>query len=53
MVHFEWCDDFARARNYVKSFATNDWILSIDADEVIDSELGIERLKALLDNVEE
>lgn len=33
-VHFfEWCDDFAAARNYSLSFATGDWILILDADE--------------------
>lgn len=30
---FKWCDDFAAARNYAKSKATGDFILSIDADE--------------------
>jgi len=30
---FKWCDDFAKARNYAKSKATGDFILSIDADE--------------------
>jgi glycosyltransferase involved in cell wall biosynthesis len=35
-VHFfEWCDDFAKARNHAKSFATGDWILSIDCDEIL------------------
>ena len=34
---FEWNDDFASARNYAKSLATNDWILSIDADEVLET----------------
>lgn len=33
--HFEWCDDFAKARNYAKQFASNEVILSIDADEVL------------------
>lgn len=30
---FEWCNDFAAARNYAKSLATGDWILTLDADE--------------------
>lgn len=30
---FEWCNDFASARNYSLSFATSDWILILDADE--------------------
>ncbi|MBD2017322.1 glycosyltransferase [Microcoleus sp. FACHB-53] len=30
---FEWCDDFAGARNYSISQATGNWILVLDADE--------------------
>ena len=32
-TEFKWCDDFAAARNHVKSHVKEDWILSIDADE--------------------
>lgn len=49
---FEWCDDFSKARNYAKSFATHDWILSIDCDEIIESDMGIERIKALIDAID-
>jgi Glycosyl transferase family 2 len=31
--HFEWCDDFAAARNYALSLVSGDWILTLDADE--------------------
>jgi len=31
--YFEWCDDFAAARNASLDLATGDWILQIDADE--------------------
>jgi len=35
--HFEWCDDFAAARNESLKLATGDWALWIDADEELDS----------------
>jgi glycosyltransferase involved in cell wall biosynthesis len=31
--HFQWCDDFAAARNYSLTLATGAWILVLDADE--------------------
>lgn len=31
----KWEDDFAPCRNFIKSKATTDWIISIDADEVL------------------
>lgn len=35
----EWNDSFCEARNFAKSHATGDWIISIDADEVL-QEIG-------------
>ncbi len=35
IFHFEWCDNFAKARNFVADKATNDWIFMIDTDEYI------------------
>ena len=35
---FKWCDDFAVARNESLKYATGDWILVLDADEVISKE---------------
>lgn len=32
---FDWCGDFAKARNYCASLAANDKILVIDSDEMI------------------
>ena len=32
---FQWEDDFAKARNFALSKASGDWILCLDADEVI------------------
>ena len=34
--HFKWIDDFAAARNYALSFATGDWIMWCDADDVLE-----------------
>src|SRR5919202_1924833 len=44
--YFEWCDDFAAARNYAISQASGDWILMPDADEeiIVDSENFLEQL---------
>lgn len=36
--HFEWIKDFASARNHSLSLATGDWVLWIDADEVLTPE---------------
>jgi glycosyltransferase involved in cell wall biosynthesis len=35
LIHIEWQSDFAQARNQALQHATCDWVLSIDADEVI------------------
>lgn len=43
--HFEWCNDFAAARNHALSIATGDWILTLDADE----ELVVQSKQSLLD----
>ncbi len=37
---FPWCDDFSAARNASLEMATGDWILVIDADEVLAEESG-------------
>ena len=33
---FQWCDDFAQARNFAFSKATKEYIYTADADEVLD-----------------
>jgi glycosyltransferase involved in cell wall biosynthesis len=38
--NFAWCDDFSAARNYSIGQATGDWILWMDADEVLPPESG-------------
>ena len=35
VYRFEWCDDFAAARNECLKYATGNWILVLDADEVL------------------
>ena len=44
--YFEWCDDFAAARNYAISQASGGWILMPDADEeiIVHSEDFLEQL---------
>lgn len=36
--HFNWCDDFAAARNFALEQVRGDWILILDADEVLTSQ---------------
>ncbi|MBP3040175.1 glycosyltransferase, partial [Bacillaceae bacterium Marseille-Q3522] len=40
---YAWNDDFSAARNYSISFASNEYILIMDADEVLDQELDIKK----------
>lgn len=35
---FEWCDDFSKARNYAFSKATKDYIMWLDADDILKEE---------------
>ena len=46
--HFEWCENFATARNVSLQYAREDWILTLDADEELppDSILELQRLMA-------
>jgi tetratricopeptide (TPR) repeat protein len=42
--HFAWCDDFAAARQYAFDQATGDWVMWVDADDVV---LGGEHIRSL------
>jgi len=44
---FEWTDDFSEARNFSLAKTTGDWILLLDADEVI-SPLDYDRLTRIV-----
>ncbi|MBF2045856.1 MAG: tetratricopeptide repeat protein [Leptolyngbya sp. IPPAS B-1204] len=33
--HFTWANDFSAARNYALQFVSGDWVLVLDADEVL------------------
>lgn len=35
VYEFPWCDDFSEARNFSLGKASHDWVLVLDADEVI------------------
>ena len=48
---FVWCDDFSAARNFCASKATNDWVLCIDCDEVLQP-LDIKELDRWLRNAD-
>jgi len=52
IVYFNWCDDFAAARNFVKNQASNEWILSIDADEFLEPG-GMEKIRRAIDTCKE
>jgi len=57
VYRFEWCDDFAAARNECLKYATGDWILVLDADEVLVPQIvpqikqGIKSDRAVLINL--
>lgn len=36
IYHYDWTNDFSAARNFAISKASNDWILSIDCDELME-----------------
>nr|MCR5099877.1 glycosyltransferase family 2 protein [Butyrivibrio sp.] len=52
LFDFEWTGDFSEARNYAFSKASCDFVLSADADEVLDDE-NVERFKMLKEDIDE
>tara|TARA_B100000315_G_scaffold255164_1_gene297864 strand:- start:204 stop:1802 length:1599 start_codon:yes stop_codon:yes gene_type:complete len=49
IFHFEWCDDFAVARNEALSKVSAEWVLVLDADERIARE-DHQRILEIIDN---
>ncbi len=49
IFHFSWNDDFSAARNFALSKATSEWILVLDADEMIARE-DQQKIKQLIEN---
>ncbi len=37
VFYFEWCNDFAKARNFTMEKAGGDWYMQIDADEIMEN----------------
>jgi Flp pilus assembly protein TadD len=48
VVEIPWDDDFAEARNRSIQEATGDWLLHLDADEIVDP-AGVTRIRELID----
>lgn len=49
IFHFDWIHDFAAARNFSISKASNDWILVLDADEFV-YELDLKEIYRLIEH---
>lgn len=49
VCHFDWCDDFAAARNFALQQGSNEYIMMIDSDEYIEK-LDVALLKKLIQN---
>lgn len=49
---FEWCDDFSVARNYAFSKATKDYIMWLDADDILKEEDN-KKLRHFKENMED
>ena len=39
VYHYEWCNDFSAARNEALKYVNGDWILVLDADEILNPEI--------------
>jgi tetratricopeptide (TPR) repeat protein len=50
VYHYQWCNDFAAARNESLKYVTGDWVLVLDADEVIKKEIVPQIKEAMLND---
>ena len=46
---FKWCDDFSAARNESLKHAAKDWILVLDADEIIEKK-DLEKIRNIIED---
>ena len=51
VVDFPWVDDFSKARNFALSQASGDWILVLDADEIL-SARDHDKFRKLINSVQ-
>ena len=47
VYHFEWCNDFSAARNEALNYVQGNWVLVLDADEVLTREVVPEMKQAI------
>ncbi len=47
VYHFTWCNDFSAARNAALKYVTGDWILVLDADEILTPSIVPQLLQAI------
>ena len=52
IFNFKWVDNFSAARNESIKHATKDWILVLDADEVIEND-DLEKIKNAIENADD
>lgn len=49
ILHFDWCNDFSAARNEALKSVSGEWVLVLDADEVLAPEIVPQMQKAMED----